>query len=77
MNDFERMLEQRFIDNEKLSTAQHQNIVDKIQNLEKNLTPRISALETTSEEWKSYKSYIIMIVALISFGVPIALAIVF
>ena len=46
-------MDQRFIDNEKLSTAQHQNIIDKID----RFSERVSCVEKSSEEFQTFKKY--------------------
>lgn len=66
-------LQQMFHDNEKLSSSEHKNIVDKIEHIEKQFGAKIVVLEASAKEFQSWKNYIIGIVALISFAVPIGL----
>lgn len=62
----------------ELSIAQHQFIVDKIENMdrkidhiEKNLENKIINLEKSSEEFQTWKNYMVAIVIVIGFIVPV------
>ena len=72
MVDLEQMINQRFIDNEKLSTAQHKLIFEKIDNIDTRFTEKIEKLEKSSNEFQKWKHYIIAVVAIISLAIPIA-----
>jgi len=66
-------LAQMFEDNKKLSTLEHTIILNKIDHIEKRFGDKIVILEKSSNEFQTYKNYIIGIVILISFVAPLIL----
>lgn len=73
MPTLEEHIEQRFRDNEKLSSTEHKLILNKIDNIDKRFSEKIGLLEKSSKEFQTYKNYIIGIVILISFVAPLIL----
>ena len=73
MPTLEEHIEQRFKDNEKLSSTEHKLILNKIDNIDKRFSEKIGILEKSSKEFQTYKNYIIGIVILISFVAPLIL----
>ncbi len=61
------ILEQMFVDNQILSTAEHKNIIDKIEHIEERFSEKIDSLEESSKEFQTYKNYGIGIFSLITF----------
>lgn len=73
MMSLEAHIEQRFKDNEKLSSTEHKLILNKIDNIDKRFGEKIVLLEKSAKEFQTYKNYIIGIVILISFVAPFIL----
>ncbi len=59
-------LEQLIHDNEKLTTIQHEYILDRIERLEKKFDEKIVVLDKGNYEFQTWKNYIIGVVAVVS-----------
>jgi len=64
-------LEQLIHDNEKLTTMQHEHILDRIDRLEKKFDEKIVILDKGNYEFQAWKNYIVGVVTIVSIMVSL------